>query len=211
MTILEELSSSIGDRTQAANRVVAEKVRADPALLSDIADGLSSANVKLVGDCAEIFTMTAEVQPGTVAAYVPRLIPLLGSKNTRVRWESTHTLALVARHAPEALAPILPSLTSAIGRDTSVIVRDYSILALGEYAATGTTAARAVFPHLVDALKVWEGDHAALALEGLAKAAITDQSLVHPVIEIARQYQDHQKAKVKQVARATLRKLGQKP
>jgi hypothetical protein len=102
MSILDELPSRIGDRTQAANRAVAEKVRADLALLPDIAVGLSSANVKLAGDCAEIFTMTAEVQPEAVVTYIPQLIPLLGSKNTRVRWESTHMLALVARHAPAA-------------------------------------------------------------------------------------------------------------
>lgn len=211
MSLLNQLSSVVGDRTQASNRRVAEKVSADPSLLREIAQGLSSPNVKLVGDTVEIFTMTAETRPEAVAPYIPRLAPLLASKDKRVRWETMHTLALVARHAPQPIGRLLPKLAEAIAKDPSVIVRDYAVQALSEYAATGPKAARAAFPHLVRALTAWDGQHAAVALEGLGKAAEAAPALAPKVITLAERYEDHVKSKMRQTARRILRKLRAKP
>ena len=210
MSILDELSSSVGDRTQNANRAVAERVRADPALLDDIARGLTAANVKLVGDCAEILTMTAQDQPEAVAPYLDQVIPLLAAKDKRVRWEAMHTLALIARHVAGPMAALLPQLREAIRQDTSTIVRGYAVEALGEYAGTSASAAQAAWPVLLEALTLWEGDYANLALVALTRAAVADPALAASAIAVAQQYRDHSSSRVKQAARASLRKLGQK-
>ena len=140
--------------------------------------------------------------------YAARLIPLLVSKNTRVRWEATHALALVARLVPDVVAKVLDTLARAIWDDKSVIVRDYSILTLGEYASTGAEAARSVGPILVRSLTELEGRHAALALEALAKAAGANAELAADVIALAREYREDPKARVSKAARATLKRLG---
>jgi len=109
MGILDQLSSAVGDRTEASNKAVASEALDCPEILEEVALGLNSDDRKLVADCAEVFTEVAKVEPALVAPYADRLVPLIGHKDTRVRWESTHALALIAGLVPEQIAPLLPT------------------------------------------------------------------------------------------------------
>ena len=171
MNPLAQLSSQVGDRTEAANRAVAELCLRHPELLKDIADALSSNNPPLVGDCAEVITKVAEADPGMVVPYAEKLVPLLGHSATRVRWEAMHALALVAGLVPKLITRLLPQLHVKLHDDNSTIVRDYIVEALGGYAGSGPAAANKAFPLLAEALTVWNGKHAARALNGLARVA----------------------------------------
>ncbi len=53
----------------------------------------------------------------------------------------------------------------------SVIVRDCATDAIGGYASTSATAAQAAFPLLKEVLTLWNGKHAAHALEGMVRIA----------------------------------------
>jgi hypothetical protein len=207
MSIVDELSSSRGDRTQKSNLAVAEKVRRDLSFLGEIQKGFGGPNIKVAGDAVEIFTMIAEDHPEAVARYAGALEPLLDSKDKRVRWEATHTLVFVARHAAEFLKRVRRRLEELVRHDDSMIVRGYALQALGEYAATSRAAAKAVSPFLMEALELWEGEHVHLALEALGKAAVADDSLAAEVGEIARGYENHEKARVKKAARTALKSL----
>ncbi|MBN1139587.1 MAG: hypothetical protein JXM73_23625 [Anaerolineae bacterium] len=207
MTILNDLASSLGQRNENANRAVADRVQADLSLLDELAGGLSASNVKLVGDCAEVFTMIAEHSPQAVAPYLPHLIPLLNSKNGRVRWEAMHALAFTARHVPVTMAELLPVLMDTVRRDPAVIVPRYALEALGEYAATGPQAAQAVFPFLVEALQIAGGRHAGVVIDGMAKAAQADPSLAAQVIDIAQRFKASDTAVVRSAARRALKQL----
>ena len=205
MSILAELSSSIGERTEDANRAVAEKVRNDLQLLDDIAQGLTSSDVNLVGDCAEVITMIAEDNPTAVVPYLPHIPNLLKSKKTRVRWESMHTVLFVAREVPTQIEAWLPLLADAIEKDKSVIVRDYAVRAIAEYAATGIDAAQKAFPHLIKAVSAWDGKQAHHALNGLRHVVILDPSFGSQACEVAVTYTDHKKAVVRKAANALLK------
>ncbi|HEY8399663.1 MAG TPA: hypothetical protein VIK89_00300 [Cytophagaceae bacterium] len=54
MTIIQQLSSQVGDKTEEANRKVAQLCLQTPALLKEIAEGLSQKENNLVADCAEV-------------------------------------------------------------------------------------------------------------------------------------------------------------
>lgn len=205
MTILDELSSSLGERTEDANRAVATKVEVDLALLDEIAAGLTASDRKLVGDCAEVFTMIAEKQPRAVTPYISQLVPLLKAKSTRIRWEVMHMLVFVARQIPDRIGQLVPQLADSIARDRSVIVRDYAVQTLREYAATNVTAAQTAYPHLVKSLDLWNSKHAHLALEGMTEAATMDQTLVADVVRRAQTYVNHDKPKVRRAAKAVLK------
>jgi len=56
MEILNQLSSQKGDKTETANRLVAEKCIANPQILAEIATGLEDKDKKLQSDCVEVFT-----------------------------------------------------------------------------------------------------------------------------------------------------------
>jgi hypothetical protein len=200
MSILEQLSSASGDPTEASNKAVVIKALECPEILDEVATGLTLSDRKLLGDCVEVFTEVAKENPGLVAPYAERLIPLLGHRDTRVRWEVTHALALVAALVPEQVAPLLPDLAAKIERDRSVIVRDCAVRALGEYGRSGPEAARQTFPLLRDALKVWQGKHAKLVLEGMDKLLAVEPALGPEVRAAARTCLDHKRANVRRLA-----------
>lgn len=110
MSIISELSSQVGDRSQSANHKVVVQCLDDPTLLADISAGLEHKNAALVGDCAEVMTQVAEQRPESVAPYAQALAPLLKHKATRVRWEAVHALAYIAAFNPETIADLLPTL-----------------------------------------------------------------------------------------------------
>jgi hypothetical protein len=200
MSILEQLSSASGDPTETSNKAVAAEALECPDILDEVAAGLALSDRKLLADCVEVFTEVAKVNPALVAPYAAQIIPLLGHKDTRVRWEATHAVALVAALVPDQIAPLLPDLAAKIERDKSVIVRDCAVIALGEYGRSGPEAARQAFPLLREALKMWEGKHAKLVLEGMDKLLAAEPALRPAVQAAAQTCLDHKRANVRRLA-----------
>lgn len=159
-----------------------------PGLLTKIAAGLGEEDAALAGDCAEVLTLVAEQRPDLVVPYAGAISALLGHKTTRVRWEAAHALAYIAALVPETIAPLLPALAGIIRNDASIIVRDYGIDALGNFAAASPLAAEQAYPYLKEALTAWECRHAAHALNGLANVAMLVPSLRPELYGIASDY-----------------------
>jgi len=205
MSVLERLSSVAGDPSEASNKAVAREALEQPDMLDEVAVGLEWNDRKLVGDCAEVFTEVAKENPALVAPYVDRIAPLISHKDTRVCWESTHALALVASLVPEQIAPLLPDLVAKIEKDKSVIVRDCAVLALGEYGRSGSEAAQEAFQHLLRALEMWEGKHAKLVLEAMSKLIEVEPGLEVEVRTAAQGCLDHRRANVRRLAQKLVR------
>jgi hypothetical protein len=200
MSVLERLSSVAGDPGEASNKAVAREALERPEILDEVAVGLEWDDRKLVGDCAEVFTEVAKENPALIVPYVGRIAPLISHKDTRVRWESTHALALAASLVPEQVAPLVPDLAAKLEKDKSVIVRDCAVQALGEYGRSGPEAAREVFSHLSRALEVWGGKHAKLALEAMSKLIEVEPGLEAEVRAAAQECLDHHRANVRRLA-----------
>lgn len=204
MDPLSELSSRQGDRTQAANLRVAERALAEPGVLARLAEGLEDPEAALVGDAAEVMAMVAARRPELVAPHAPALLPLLGHRHTRSRWEAMKALSLVSHLVPELLEPRLARLAELLETDSSVIVRDHVIDAAAGYGSTGPAALERALPILQQALVVREGRFAARALRGLARVAPLDPSL-HPTLrQVAERYLGHERGSVRQAARRLL-------
>jgi hypothetical protein len=207
MSLLEQLSSQVGDRSEEANREVAALYLADPSLLPEIAAGLQSADAALLGDCAEVLTMVAQERPAWVAPYAPILASLLTHKHTRTHWEASHALALVAPLAPAVITPLLPQLANTLRRDKSVIVRDYTVDMLGVYGRTSAEAARAALPLLQEALTLWDGKHAARALNALAEVGQRLPGYAAEIREIGQRFSGHSRSSVSKAAKQLLKRL----
>lgn len=205
MSILAQLSSQVGDRSEYSNRKVVIQCLDDPDLLGEISEGLKSKNAALVGDCSEVLTQVAEQHPDWIASYVKDLAALLSHKTTRVRWEATHALALVVSFAPTTMASLLPTLIEMIRTDSSVIVRDYATDVIANYAAIDELAAKKAYPLLIEALTVWHGKHAGHALKGLINVAMTMPTLCDELRAIAGEYLLASRAVVRKVAKELLK------
>jgi hypothetical protein len=205
MSILSQLASQIGEHKADANRAAARQCLAQPALFAEIAEGLQSSNAVLAGDCAEVMTMAAEENPQIVAPFAPLISKLLFHKNTRVRWEAAHALALSAAWAPDLIASILPLFSEMIRADKSVIVRDYVIDAIGNYAGVDVQAAEKAYPHIVEALAVWDGKHAGHALNGLANVLEKIPEQRAEITALCAPYLEDRRAVVKKAAQRILK------
>lgn len=204
MSILNELSSQLGERSEGPNRRAADRCLGEPGLLMEIAAGLGSKDAALAGDCAEVLTLVAEQRPDLVAPYAGAICPLLRHKTTRVRWEAAHVLAFIAGAVPETMSALLPTLAGIIRADASIIVRDYVIDALGNFAAASPSAAEQAYPYLREALAAWEGRHAAHALNGLANVGRLVPSLRAELSRIAGDYLKAPKGVTCRAAKALL-------
>jgi hypothetical protein len=205
MSILEELASAVGVRTQEPNDEAAARCQGRPRLLDEIAVGLAGKDARLAGDCAEVMTKVAASRPELIAPFAEALLAQLSHKNGRVRWESAHAFSLVAAQVPKLVLRELDALAKIAREDESVIVRDYVLDAVGAWGATDPKAAAKAFPVLSRALGDWEGKHAArvlTALCGLVKAApgrATDAR------RLAQQFAEHERAGVRKAAKALLK------
>ena len=202
MSIINLLSSQVGDRSEYSNRKVVLQCLEEPTLLDEIVEGLQSHDAALVGDCAEVLTQVAETHPERVAPYAKDLAGLLTHRKTRVRWEAIHALSLIAPLAPKVIGALLPQLGELIRADASVIVRDYAVDAIANYAPTSPKNARAAYPYLKEALTTWEGKQAGHALKGLANVATTVPKLAPELNELGQHYLTHRRGVVRQAAKA---------
>ena len=207
LSVLDRLSSRVGERSSKPNHRVADECVADPSLLAEIAEGLASKNTWLVADCAEVMAETARQGPELVVPYTCALAPLLTHPKPRVRWEATHAMAFVAPLAPDCMREKLPAVQEMIRRDTSTIVRDYAIDAVGNYAGTSVEAAAAAMPVLVEALDLWQGKHAAHALDGMRQVFAADPLREPELRAIGERYRNHSRSVTRRAGRALLRAM----
>jgi HEAT repeat protein len=207
MSIICLLSSQVGDRTEATNREAAQRCIAEPALLGEIAESLGSRDAALAGDCAEVMTKAAEVDPALIMPYAEPLTALLAHKTTRVRWEAMHALALASPGLSDVLLPLLPRLSEMLRKDGSTIVRDYAVDALGGLGAAGQQQAEAVYPLLREAVTLWQGKHLARVLDAMANVARQAPELALEIVGLGYDYADHAKPTVKKAARRLIRSI----
>ena len=202
MSILAQLSSQVGDRSEASNRKVVSQCLENPAFLDEIVLGLKQSDAALVGDCAEVLTKVAELHPDWVAPHAGTLSTLLIHKNNRVRWESMHVLALVTTLATGTIMALIPLLVQLARQDQSVIVRDHAVDAMANYASTGQQAAYCVYPYLKEALTLWGGKQTHHALQGLVYVARLLPETHAELLDISRQYVASKRPVVKKAAKA---------
>ena len=207
MSILNQLSSHVGDRSEYSNHKVVVQCLEDPDLLDEIAKGLKLPDAALVGDCAEVMTKVAEENPELVVPYTEALSALLLHKSTRVRWEATQALSRVASFTPVTIAPLLPILMDKIRTDASVIVRDYATDTIANYASTDSAAAESAYPLLKETLTLWNGKQAGHALHGLAQLARLVPKFQGELRQIAEDYSHSSRGVVRKAAKALAKAL----
>jgi hypothetical protein len=205
MSILEKLSSRVGDRTEESNKSVAAECLNKHFLLKEIESGLLSDDPKLVADCAEVMTNVGINNPKLLVPFAGALLKTITHKNSKAKWESVHSLSLIAADIPDDISRNLPRISGLMMDDKSVIVRDYSTDIIANYAGAGKTEAEKSFPLLKEMLYKYEGKHAGHALKGLLNVVRMLPEYKNIVAEITEQFTIHKKAVVSKAAKSLLK------
>lgn len=200
LNIINQLASQKGIRSNEPNKAVAAKCIENPKLLKEIAGHLKDNDNKLVADCAEVMTEVALSNPSLIAEFALDLIPLINNKDNRIKWESIHALSLVASLVPDLIFSILPHLEEIMHRDKSIIARDYTADTIAGYAGTGSEAADNAYPILKKILILWDGRHAARALEGLINIYKVKPALKNEFEKIADVFLDNPRSVIRKAA-----------
>lgn len=186
--ILEELSTAKNDSTEESNKNVARQCIDNPELIYEIAEGFNSKNKKIVSDCIEVFTIIAENNSELIIPFADKIVILLTSKETKTRWEATHTLSFIADKIPNLISSCLNILEVIIETDKSTIVRDYSVDIISNYSKAGKEFSEVAFKILVKVLNLWGEKHAKQALKGLNNVMFYCNEKENEIKEIAKPY-----------------------
>lgn len=172
-----------------------------PTLLNQIAEGLLHTDVKIAGDCAEVFTKVAETHPHLVTPYAKQLLSSIHHKHTRVRWESMHAVALISFSIPNRIFDVLEEIQERMFLDQSTIVKDYSILCLGNLASCGEAEAKMILPILKKGLLQLEEKFLSKLLTAMIGIAKVSPSLAAEVLVYGYDYEVHPKSSVQKAAK----------
>ena len=205
MSILEKLSSKVGDRTEESNKAAASLCLDNPVLLKEIESGLLSDDAKLVADCAEVMTNVGINNPKLLVPFAGVLLKTITHKNSKAKWEAVHSLSLIAEFIPNDILHNLSVINSLMLDDKSVIVRDYSTDIIANYAGAGKTEAEKSFPLLKEMLYKYEGKHAGHALKGLLNVVRMLPEHKNVIAGIAEEFTIHKKAVVSKATKSLLK------
>lgn len=200
MSIIFQLSSQRKEKSEQGNRFVSALIQQNPEFLSEIINCLNSENYALLGDCVEVCTMLSEGDPALIAPYSDKIIALVQHKNTRVRWEAMHTIALLAPLIPDLVFSVWEEMEKQFFSEKSVIVRDYIVVCAGNLAKSGMQYAEKIYPFLITALSAYQTHHAKLVLEGLKKSISNLSGYLDEMSEIVEIYLQHPKPSIRKAA-----------
>ncbi len=209
MEIINQLSSQIGDKSEASNKIVAQKCIQTPKLLDDIVIGFNSKDKKLVGDCIEVFTMVSDTNPELIISYSAKIIDLLKSKETRIRWEATHSLANISRKIPDTILSILPLFQELIQNDKSIIVRDYSIDAIANLADVNEIYSEKAFELLKYSLELWGERHGKQVFQGFYNVLKFHPNYKNEIETLAEPFINAKKGTVAKAAKKVIKRANE--
>ena len=164
----------------------------------------------MLGDCAEVMTMVAQVEPDLVAPYAELLPPLLDHSKARVRWESMHALSQIAGIEPKLIEKILTKIDHIIHNDKSVIAKDCAVRAVSNYAGTGKKAAKKAYPILMKSIPVRDNRHAHHVIKGLIEIAHLMPETRDKLEKIGMEFMDVKRGVLRKAARKLLRVVDEK-
>ncbi len=205
MSIINELASQTGARGGDVNREIALKCISNPELLKEISGSIGVKDVKIAGDCCEVMTEVAKLKPELIKPYAHLLPALFRHKNGRIQWETMHCFALTAHLVPHVVKPQLEELMDIIRTSKGIIVRDYAIDSLCNYANADNEAAEEAFPLLKECLDSWDGRHAGHVLEGFYNIIKVHPRLKAEIHALALPFTGNTKGTIVKVAKKVIK------
>lgn len=154
MNVIDQLSSSKGQRGEAANVALAKKIAAsdDKSSITELIRLVETDKPGIQNDAIKTLSEIATLRPDLVAMHVGFFAGLLSNQNNRLQWGAMTALDAIAAFDPDLIAEHLDLIVAAASLG-SVITNDHAMGILVKLAGTKKHAARAV-PPLFRRLKV---------------------------------------------------------
>jgi hypothetical protein len=148
MSILERLSSALGERTNSANVALAEDIvrTRNKLAIEELITHLNDKHERVSSDCLKTLYEIGEREPKLIADHVDEFATLLTSKKQRAVWGAITALDMAATANPVGVHAHLKAIVRAADGE-SVIARDHAVHILRKLCVVGYE--RECFPILL--------------------------------------------------------------
>jgi len=153
IAIAEQLSSSKGERGEAANIALAHKIAAasDAGSVKELIRLVETGKTAVQNDAIKVLYEIGAEKPKLIASHAAAFTAILGTQNNRLQWGAMTALDAITSVKPDEIAKHLQKILAA-AKTGSVITKDHAVGILVKLAGTKKHAAKAL-PALTQQLK----------------------------------------------------------
>ena len=128
MTVLNQLSSALGQRDEKPNQELAAKIasKKDHSAVQELVDNLNNSSKAIQSDCIKVLYEVGEQAPDLIQQYDRAFLQLLNSKNNRLVWGAMTALDTISSINPKGIYNNLGKILE-IADKGSVITKDHAV------------------------------------------------------------------------------------
>ena len=128
MTVLNQLSSALGQRDEKPNQELAAKIasKKDHSAIQELVDNLNNSSKAIQSDCIKVLYEVGEQAPDLIQQYDRAFLQLLNSKNNRLVWGAMTALDTISSINPKGIYNNLGKILE-IADKGSVITKDHTV------------------------------------------------------------------------------------
>jgi hypothetical protein len=155
MSILDQLACSLGRRDEVPNQELARNLAysEDQVGIQELVSGLTNTDPAIRADCIKAIYEVGYLKPNLITPYALDFLKLLKSRNNRLVWGGAIALSTIGVPAADQLFPLWEQIRKAM-EGGSVITRDAGVSALAGIASTSSERRSAIFPYLLEHLRI---------------------------------------------------------
>ena len=155
MSALERIAYFQSRRDEVPNQELARELteKRDQAGVREIAENLWNKDIHVQADCIKVLYEIGYIDPSLIAGFVEDFLKLLKSRNNRLVWGGMIALSTVAPLKADVIFAHLRDIQRAVEQG-SVITVDAGVLTLAHIASANEEYDQAVFPYLLDHLRI---------------------------------------------------------
>ena len=124
MTVINQLSSSLGQKGNDANITLAKEIAEteDSNAIKELVENLKNKDKKIQADCIKTLYETAYIKPDLIANYYTEFLDLLSSKNNRLVWGGMIALATITDLKNKELFESIDLISDAVNKGSVITV-----------------------------------------------------------------------------------------
>ncbi len=207
MSVIDELATSKGIRSDVPNRELAKKIAESEDLegIAVLVENLRNKDRGIQSDCIKALYETGYIKPEMIAGHAVEFIRLLDSKNNRLVWGAMIALSTVARIEAAVIFENREKIMKTM-ENGSVITYDAGIKVLSLAASTEEKYREAIFPYLIGCLENCRPKSVALYAESISEAVTEKNKALFAETVAARKTSliDSQKKRVERLLKKIL-------
>ncbi len=124
MTVITQLSSSLGQKGNNANIALAKEIveTENSDMIKDLVQNLKNKDKKIQADCIKTLYEAAYIKPDLIASYYSEFLELLSNKNNRLVWGGMIALMTITDLKSKELFASLDLISDTVNKGSTITI-----------------------------------------------------------------------------------------